>query len=63
MSVVKLNTGAPAGTPNTGSEGGSGLGMLAGIALLGLAIWGAVTYFGKKEEPKTEQEPETETAE
>jgi hypothetical protein len=63
MSIVKLNTSAPAGTA-TPSSGGSGLGMLGIIVVLGFAIWGAVTYFGKKkEEPVTEEEPEKEETE
>ncbi len=62
MSVVKLNT-AQVGAPATGgSEGGSGLGTLAVIAVIGLAIWGAITYFGKKkEEPAVEEQAEAET--
>lgn len=54
MSIVKLNTAAPGTGSPSGSTGGGGLGLLAGIAVIGLGIWAMMTYLGN-DKPKTEE--------
>lgn len=54
MSIVKLNTAAPATGNNT--EGGGGLGLFALVAAIGLGIWAVVTFSGKKEEQSQQEE-------